>query len=355
MADSLSRIYVDINYVNHDIEMEEEVADRLKNVMLSTGFYDNEDIELHNIVAPCKAKLDCAFLRELCKYTKVSNLKYLYGGDDDFRWKINKSYRANIGYVWLKRVQTQWDMFTKGLYEGRKLQLFRLTDSVLHILFETYCEIPDEYFIECLDLRNTEIIDIKEVLLADTSRTSIFNGAQVLANWIRSSGMYRSLRLILVSTEMKDSLKKYLKEAHLHQILVSDKPDPLEELFNLRIWDKSDINYKTALDRISKAKRYNKSQVTFDNLYLKPTKLSVVLQLCEGLEEIVTNGCHFQFNFQLPINDSLVGTKSIRIHSCMLEYLDETESQRLESKADKFSTDRAKFAEYLKTFGYKSA
>ena len=323
--------------------------------MLSTGFYDDDDIQLHNHAKPFKAKLSGECFKKLSMYTKANNQKYVYGNDDDFMWEVNKSYRSNSGYASFENMLTQWDMLTKGFHEGRKLRLFRLTNSVLHILFETYWDQPDDYCIECLDLRGTQIIDIKQLLLKDISKTYLFDGAQVLANWIISSGMCWSLKHILVSTELKASLKKYLKDANLHQIVVSDTINPLEELYYLRISTKTDMDYHKALAIISEAKKHKRSRVTFDNLYLKHPELSKLLQKCSGVEQIVFNGCHFKFNFQVPSNSWLKTTKSIRLHCSLVEYSDNEEPQSTESGVDKITSDRAKFAEYLKLFGYKSA
>lgn len=355
LAESLNRMYVDIHYVNHDIKMDEETEEKLKNVMISTGMYDKDEIELHNHAKPFRGKLSEEWVRQLITYTNLNNPKYRYGNDYDLSWEAVKSYKNNTGFVSASRLVTQWGFFTKALQESRNFRLFRLTDSVLKIFGETYWKLEDRYYIQCLDLRGTQIIDMKQLMFEDTSKTYIFDGAQILTKWIINSGMYWSLKHILISTELKDSLRKSLRDANLHQIVVTDTVNPLEQLHYLRIPHKTDIDYQKALNIVYEAKKHGRSRVTFDNLYLIPAELINVLQKCSGLEEIVFNGCHFVFNFKIIPDESLVNTKSIRYHSCRLEYIDYEEAQSTESGVDKITSDRAKFDEYLKKFGYRSA
>lgn len=172
---------------------------------------------------------------------------------------------------------SNFDLFENGVYEGRHLKVFRLTKSVLPILFETdYSEknLKGDYKIEVLDLRNTLIFDIILLALDDAQHdVPRYDPAQTLGRFIVESGLCKSLKVVLVDHKYSFSLKTYLKQNGIKEIKVVEGALSYEDLASMKLKKNLKHCFFRTLEQIKVAAEKKESAITISYLAVEPHEL----------------------------------------------------------------------------------
>lgn len=201
----------------------------------------------------------------------------MHEGCEDFKWKINQCYRTNNSCVSISNMISNFDLFEKGVYEGRHLKIFRLNNSVLPILFETdYTEknFIGDYKIEVLDLRNTLIFDIILLALYDSQHDiPRYDPAQTLGRFLVESGLCKSLKVVLMDHKYSDSLAAYLEQHGVKGIRVVEDLLSYEDLVGMELVKDPEHPFFKTLEQINHAVKNNESVITISYLIAEPHEL----------------------------------------------------------------------------------